>query len=220
MGDIVEVDIIAVIKNNLALLIAATLVGGVLAYAAAFILPNQYTASVNMYLLAKVEKIEDGEVVKKNDYGFTNTISSDVLTLLTSARVKNKVTEKMGVGGLGAYTVSVSNASSGRIVDLNVTGPDPEVAAQMANTTVECASEQAKQIMNIEAINVIDEAKVPTAPSGPNRLRYGYMGAAAGFAIAFIYAFMKAAMDTRVRDGQSASELVGVPVVGHFNAIE
>lgn len=220
MGDIVEVDILALIKKNLVLLIVATLLGGGIAYGAAFTLPNQYTASVNMYLLAKVEKIEDGQVVQKDDYSFTNTISNDVLTLLTSARVKNKVAQELGIEGLGAYAVSVANAENTRIVDLNVTGPDPEVAAQVANTTVKVASEQAEDIMKIEAINVIDEAKVPTWPSGPDRKRYGMMGAAAGFALAFAYAFVRAAMDTRVRDGRDVAELVGVPVVGHFNAIE
>ena len=220
MGDISEVDILALIKKNLVVLILAALIVGGAAFGASFLLPNQYTASANMYLLAKVEKIEDGELVQKDDYSFTNTISSDVLTILTSARLKSRVAQELGMEGLGDYAIGVANAESTRIVDLNVTGPDPETAAKVANKAVECASEMAVEIMNVKALNLIDEVQVPTYPSGPNHLRFGYMGAAAGFTIVFVYAFMRAAMDTRVRDGRDVAELVGVPVVGHFNSLE
>jgi capsular polysaccharide biosynthesis protein len=106
------------------------------------------------------------------------------------------------------------------MITLSVTGKDPELTAKVANAIVKDTSDVAIEVMDIKSVNVIDEATAPTAPSGPRHLMIGAVGAAAGFALAFAIAFMRDALDTRVRSGEDASNLIGVPVVGHFSKLE
>ncbi|MDO4807323.1 MAG: Wzz/FepE/Etk N-terminal domain-containing protein [Coriobacteriales bacterium] len=214
-----EVDILELIKKNFVLLVAATLVFGVVAFAASYLLPNTYTASTSMYVLRQKNN-EDTVKATGEELSYANTIAGDVLAIMNSSLVKKDVAEELGIGGLGGCSIATSNESSSRLVTLTVTGPDPELVAQVANSTVANTAKRAKEIMKISAINVIDEAVPAGGPSGPDHKRIGLYGAAAGFALAFAISFIRAAMDTRIRTGDEATKLTGVPVIGHFGEVE
>jgi len=94
------------------------------------------------------------------------------------------------------------------------------MAADVANAVVEDVNDVAGEIMNIDSVNVIDPATAPGGPSGPNRRLYVMTGAMAGLFAAVAIVVLRDLLDTRVRDGNEAEEIVGVPVVGHFPLIE
>lgn len=214
----VEVDILELIKKNVVLLVALTLVFGVGAFAGSFLLPNTYTASTSMYVLRQKNN-EDTVKATGAELSYANTIAGDVIAIMNSALVRKDVSAELGMNA-GDYSITTNNESSSRLVTLSVTGPDPELVAQVANTTVSKTAERAKEIMKINAINVIDEAVPALGPSGPDHKRIGLYGAAVGFALAFAIAYIRAAVDTRVRNGDEAAKLTGVPVVGHFGELE
>lgn len=219
MEDTFEVDILDLIKKNLILLIVTTVVFGVAAFGASYLLPNEYTATTSMYILRQ-DQNEQAVAANTEELTYASTISNDVIAIMNSGTVRQDVSEKLGLASLAGYTASTTNETSSRLVTLSVTGKDPEMVALVANTIVEDTAERAVEIMNIQAINVIDPATPATAPSGPNHLRIAMIGAATGFALAFAIVFMREAADTRVRDGEEAAKLIGVPVVGHFAQVE
>lgn len=220
MDDVVEVDVFSLLKGNVLLLVVTTLVVGAAAFGVSYLLPNEYTATTSMYVLMRGENPNAGAAISQTELNSAQMVASDVVTILTSARVENDVASQMGLANLKAYKINVTNASTTRVITLSVTGRDPELAAQVANAIVKDTSDVAVEVMDLQSVNVIDEAKAPQSPSGPKHLLIGAVGAAVGFFLAFAFAFMREAMDTRVRDGEEASELVGVPVVGHFAAVE
>ena len=101
-----------------------------------------------------------------------------------------------------------------------MTANDPRNAAEVANALVEATSRVATEVMQIEAVNVIDSAKTPTVPSGPRRTLYTAVGFMAGLFAAVAIVVIPDMLGTRIRNGQDVEELVGVPVVGHFPAVE
>ena len=115
---------------------------------------------------------------------------------------------------------SRSSSTTTRVITLSVTANDPRNAAEVANALVEATSRVASEVMQIEAVNVIDSAKTPTVPSGPRRTLYTAVGFMAGLFAAVAIVVIQDMLDTRIRNGQDVEELVGVPVVGHFPAVE
>ena len=68
----------------------------------------------------------------------------------------------LGLEDLKGYTTS-------RVLTLEVTGTDPQRTAGIANKMAEEVSGVACEVMNVDSVNVVDSAKVPTSPSGPKR---------------------------------------------------
>ena len=220
MDDVIEVDIIGLFRKNALLLVLATVVIGALAFGASYLMPNEYTASTSMYVLVRSEENATSSYITQTELNSAQMVASDVVTIMTSDRVKSDVAQEMGLESLNGYKLNITNATNTRMITLSVTGKDPELTAQVANAIVKDTSDVAVEVMDINSVNVIDSATAPTAPSGPRHLMIGAVGAAAGFALAFAIAFMRDALDTRVRSGEDASNLLSMPVVGHFAKFE
>ena len=80
-------------------------------------------------------------------------------------------------------------------------------------------SDIAREVMGIEAVNVLDSAQVPTQPSGPRRLMYVAVAFMAGLFLAVAIVVLADTLDTRVRNADEIATLIGVPVVGRFPAM-
>lgn len=219
---VVEIDLAELFRKNIVLLIVATIVVGAIAFGASYIIPNEYTSSTSMYVLIhgqREQKNQDKTSLSTTDLRTAQMVASDVTVILKSNRVATDVAQRLGIGSLSGYKVNVTSGTDTRVITLSVTGKNPELTTQVANAIVDDATIVSAEVMGTQAISVVDEASVPLAPSGPNHRMIGLAGAAAGFVLALVAAALRSAMDTRVRDGEQASQIVGVPVVGHFPAV-
>lgn len=214
-------ELLALLRKRLRLIIALPLICCAIVAIGARFLPNEYTTSTSMYVLSKSpDEEQNQEAVTQQDLALGSMLTNDVSTILKSSRVRNDVAQQLGLNSLAGYTLTVTNATSTRVITLSVTGHDPQLVADVANALVEDTSRVAAEIMNIESVNVIDMATVPTAPSGPRRSLYAAVGFMAGLFAAICLVVIEDMLDTRVRSGEDVEELVGVPVVGHFPVIE
>lgn len=78
---------------------------------------------------------------------------------------------------------------------------------------VENASDVAKKVMNVEAVNSIDRATAPSAPSGPKRTLYVAVAALAGFFAAIVVVVVDM-LNTKIRGQHDLEKIVPVPVIG------
>ena len=74
--------------------------------------------------------------------------------------------------------------------------------------------------MGVENVNVIDQAEVPQAPSGPPRVMYTVVAFLAGIFIAVAIVVIIDMVNTRVRTPEEAEGLLGVPVIGRIPTIK
>ena len=211
-------ELLGLLRKHLVLVIALPLATAAVVAVGSIFLPNEYTATTTMYVLSKND--EQQTMITQSDLSAGQMLTNDVATILRSDRVKNDVASQFGLENLNAYDLSVTSSTTTRVITLAVTGHDPRNAAEVANALVEDTSRVASEIMQIEAVNVIDSAKTPMAPSGPRRALYTAVGFMAGLFAAVAIVVIQDMLDTRIRSGQDVEELVGVPVVGHFPALE
>ena len=210
-------ELLGLLRKQIKLVILLPLLTAAVVAAWAHFLPNRYTTSTTMYVLTLNE--ESDAAVTQQDLYMGSMLTTDVSKILQSNRVKNDVAQALGLEDLAGYALNVT-ADQSRVINMSVTGYDPEMVAKVANALVADTSEVAAEIMNIESVNVIDEAKVPAGPSGPPRRRYVAVGFMAGLFAAVCIVVIMDMLDTRVRGGGDIEELVDVPVIGHFPVVE
>lgn len=175
---------------------------------------DTYTARTDMYVLASSS--DEGSSALSSDLSASQMLTNDVATLLQSDRVTSDTAKSLGLPDLKDYKISVTSESTTRVITLSVTGTDPQGVANVANGLAESISDVAREVMNVESVNVIDEASVPDAPSGPNRLLYVAVAAMAGLFAAVALVVLMDVVDTRVRSAEDVEELLGLPVIGRI----
>ena len=172
-------ELLELLRKHLRLVIILPLLACAAVGVGSTFLPNEYTASTTMYVLSKTDT-EGQTSVNQQDLTVGQMLTNDVSTILTSDRVKGDVAEEMGLEDLHGYDLSITSSTTTRVLTLSVTGTDPETTAEVANLLVDNTNKVASEVMQIQSVNVIDSAAVPTTPSGPRRVLYTAVGFMAG----------------------------------------
>lgn len=208
-------ELFQLLKKHIKLVIALPVICAIAMGVVSFtMMDNTYTASTSMYILAKTDG--SGQTSYYNDLSASQMLSNDIATLLDSDSVKSGAAKELGLANLNAYKVSVTSETTTRVITLAVTGDSPDGAAAVANAMAASVSKVAKDVDAAQAINVIDKAKIPEQPSGPNRKLYVAVAALAGLFVAVAIVVLLDMLNTRVRSVDDAVELLGVPVIGRF----
>ncbi|MCI1226376.1 MAG: Wzz/FepE/Etk N-terminal domain-containing protein [Atopobiaceae bacterium] len=213
-------ELFHLLRKHLSFIVTLAVGAAVVVGIVSVFLPNQYTASTMVYVLSNSSSSSSSSNSTYTDLSASQMLSNDVVTIIKSSNVKKAVADSLGISNLSSYTLSVTSSTTTRVVSLSVTGPDAQVAADVANAYVSAASDVAKSAMGVEAINTIDAAQAPSSASGPNRLMYVLVGFVAGLLVAVAYVVLRDMLDTRARSGHEVEELLGVPVVGHFPLVD
>lgn len=212
-------ELLQLLRKHLKLVVILPLACAVLmAGYSAFLMHDTYTASASMYVLAQ----DDGEsnTNLSTDLNASQMISNDVAKLLTSDRVLSETADEVGLDNLNAYSVSVSSETTSRVIQLSVTGANPQTAADITNSMVDNVSQIAREVMSVESVNAIDRATVPASPSGPNRTLYVAVAFMAGLFLAVAIVVVADMLNTKVRSEDEVEELLGIPVVGRIPAMK
>lgn len=203
------------LKFVIALPLACMLAVGAYSYVA---MPNTYSATVSMYVLVKQENANSNSL--SSDLSASQMVTNDVATLLKSDRVVNETASALGLDSLKAYKTSITSSTTSRVLSLEVTGPDAEMAANVANKMADEVSSVAHDVMNVDSVNVVDSAKVPTAPSGPKRPLFMAIGLLGGLFMAVAIVVVSDMLNTKVCDEEELEELLGLPVIGRIPAVK
>lgn len=203
------------LKLVIALPLACMLAVGAYSYV---VMPSTYSATVSMYVLVKQENANSNSL--SSDLSASQMVTNDVATLLKSDRVVNETASALGLDSLKAYKTSITSSTTSRVLSLEVTGPDAEMAANVANKMADEVSSVAHDVMNVDSVNVVDSAKVPTAPSGPKRPLFMAIGLLGGLFVAVAIVVVSDMLNTKVRDEEELEELLGLPVIGRIPAVK
>lgn len=176
---------------------------------------NDYTASVSLYILAKSDSANSAAATT-SEFSTGQQIANDVAVLAESNRVERETAEKLGLKDLEDYKINVDSSTQNRVIELSVTGKRPELVAQVANTLAEVISQTGVELMDLQAINIVDEAIVPDEPSGPNRVLITAIGVLVGFFVGIAIIVLRDALDTTVKSSDEVEELFGLPVLGNI----
>ena len=173
-------DLLVVWKQHLLVIAIAVVIGIIagLVYTRYFITP-MYTAQSSIYVVST----EDDLSIQ--DLNLGTSLTKDYVELLQSKMMLERVVEAMktkqqtiSVSQLKGM-LSVSNQTNTRIVNIQITSPEPEKAQTIAQTFAEEAKTYLPDIisMSTKPPILIDSADLPSSPSNVRYLRNAVIGA-------------------------------------------
>lgn len=182
------------------------------------LMQNQYTATVSVYVLSSSSSEQN--TIQNSDLTASQLMANDIAELANSDIVAERTAEELGMSSLKGYKISVNSSTTTRVIEISVTTGQSDAAAVVANKIAEVLSSVAQDVMGVESVNVVDQAKAPDAPSGPNRVMYTAVAFLAGIFLAVAIVVVMDMVNTRVRTPEEAEELLGVPVIGRIPKIK
>ncbi|WP_294439251.1 YveK family protein [uncultured Slackia sp.] len=212
-------ELLKLMRKHLKLVVALPIVCAIAMGLVSFLfMPNTYTASTSMYVLVQSDNTTGATM--STDLSASQMITNDVANLITSDRVTKDTAAALQMNSLDDYDIAVNSETTTRVLTLSVTGQDAQSTAIIANELAKNVSAVAQEVMNVQSVNVIDEAATPESPSGPNRMMYTAVAFLAGLFLAVAIVVLMDVLNTRVRGAEDVEELLGVPVIGRIPAMK
>ena len=112
---------------------------------------------------------------------------------MSSTRVYGEAVQKLKLNPktLGAYTRTTIVQENSNVLELEVKGPDPEVAALLANNIGQIGINYIKGIYQVFDISFLDQAARPANPVSPQPLRDGGIAAGIGLLLGLLLAILQ-----------------------------
>lgn len=209
------IDLFIHLKKKLWIICAVSVVFGILGFCyGAFLTTPQYTATTQMYVL---NRTNSSTSVVYADIQTSTYLSNDYKVLITADNVTDSVISKLGLDMTTrelAQRIKVTVPENTRVLQISVTHKDPQLSAAIANTVREVASAEIQRIMAVDAVNLVYEAKVPSAPSSHGAFYYlllaailGFIGAAGVTGVIFV-------LDDTIRTEEDMERYLGLSTLG------
>ena len=212
-------ELFKLLKKHLALVVVLPVVLAIATAGVSWgLMQNQYTATVSVYVLTSSSNEQN--TIQNSDLTASQLMANDIAELAGSDIVAERTAEQLGMSSLEGYDISVNSSTTTRVIEISVTTGKAEAASVVANKIAEVLSSTAQDVMGVESVNVVDQAKAPDAPSGPNRPMYTAVAFLAGIFLAVAIVVVMDMVNTRVRTPEEAEELLGVPVIGRIPKIK
>ena len=110
--------------------------------------------------------------------------------------------------------ISVSNPSNTHILYVNATSTDPEEAKLIADTYAQVSREFIATKMDMREPNIFEEAKLPTVPISPNKVRAIIIGFALGALLSSIIIILRFIFDDRILTAEDVDKVENLVVLG------
>ena len=166
-------------RQKLLIIIAAFVVGGMLAGAATyFLIKPTYKASSLLYVVSA----SNDSVVNLSDLQIGTNLTADYEELLLSRPVMESVLRNLKLRETTSVKelremLSITNKSGTRILEISATTGDPKLSADIANEVADLAITWLPAVMECNEPHVAEEAVTPTHRAGPSYVRNTVIGA-------------------------------------------
>lgn len=183
-----------------------------------FVIPPQYESTTKIYILNR----QNSNTVTYSDTQLATSLTKDYEELVTSRTVLEAIIKKFGLDQTYEEMeqhVSVENTVDTRIISITVKDPDPHMAQSIANAIRDVAATHIQKVMDIEAVNVVDEANLPDTPSEPSVPKWTAIAALIGLLLSSMIIILRYLTDDTIKTSDdiekylSMSTLAMIPVI-------
>ncbi len=211
--DTIEIDlweVFAVLRARIWLIIAAGLFCTSAAFViSSFFIPRTYESTTKIYILNKQESTG----VTYSDVQIGTQLTKDYAELITSRYVIESVAQKLSLDLTYkemTKKISVNSPTDTRIVAITVEDHDPVMAMNMANAVREVASDHIQNVMDIEAVNVVETANMPTQKASPSVLKWMVIAGLVGVLLVCVVAVLQYVMDDTIKSSEDVQRYLGL----------
>lgn len=210
--DEIEIDLLEIgrlLLGKMKILILCLILGGLIAGSVTrFLITPQYTGTSMIFVLTKTTS-----VTSLADIQLGSELTADFATLATSRPTLEKVIEELDLAEEPAAlreTVTVSNPTDTRILQIDVENPDPQLAADISNALSDATADAVADIMSTDRPTIVEKAVVPEQPSSPNLIKNTLIGALAGLVLAMGLVILRFLMDDTIKTEEDVAKYLNL----------
>ncbi len=210
--------IFTMLKKKFVFIILAAFIGAAIAGCFTnFFIEPKYTATVRLYVYSSNDnRIGANSSITASEYDASQKLVNTYLFVVKSTTFTEKVADKVGgiTSGQVKNMMSCSQYEETLAFQVSVTSTDPQLAMDVANAIADTCPEEIVRILKVGGVEVIDYATLPSSPSSPDLKKNILIGLLAGFAISFLFFFIKELFDTKVHGNSDLEKEFDIPIIG------
>lgn len=210
----IEIDLLEIVKilfSKFWIIFCAGILSAFIGFAiSAYVLAPIYESTTKIYILKKT----DSATVTYTDVQLGTQLTKDYAELINSRYVIQKVIEQLSLGDMEyeelKKKVLVDAPTDTRIVSITVKHTNPELAMKIANCVREVAEKHIQNVMDIEAVNVVEVANMPTKKSSPSILKWTLVSGIAGAFLACSVVVILFLLDDTIKSSEAVEKYLGL----------
>ena len=200
-------------KLQIIIIVLVFLVAGFI-YSAEFVKP-MYSSSTTVVL------VSSGSNANTNTMTTTDvTMNSKLVTTYSKiiksdavlSKVEQNLGEKISLEQL-KNNVSAKEVTDTELIEISAKNEDPYIATQIANEVTKVFTEQVQELYNINNVQQVSEAQVPSSPYNVNNTKNIALFGLIGLAVAIAYVLALNAFDTTIKSAEEIEKDLGLPVL-------
>lgn len=214
-------DYLDALRRRWILIVALSLLGGLVGLLYASSLPTLYRATSSVFV-----STSRGETTSELVQGstFTQENVESYARLVTMPIVLEPVVETLQLDRTPASlakSITVDTPLNTVIIEITASSADPQEAAEIADAVTASLSSAVARLspegpggQPAITMTTVAPANVPTAPYSPNTSFIVLTGVLGGLAVALVFAIASEALDTRLRDAADLARVTDAPLLG------
>ncbi|MBB1012565.1 receptor protein-tyrosine kinase [Dietzia kunjamensis] len=214
-------DLLSVLRSRWIVIVAATLIGGLLALGMSLLTPPSYQAKVQFYVT--VAGGDSAAAAYQGSLGAQQRVQS-YAALVKSTDITQQVVDTAGVdlapAKLADQTTATADAKT-VLLNVAVTNSDPQRALQLAEGFGEVLPEAINRLETpdgggpaLAKLTVVNPPALPTSPVAPKTEQNVAIGLVLGLLAGVGIALLINTLDRRVKSAEQVESIAGKPVVG------
>lgn len=222
-NDEIEIDLLEVfhvLVSRIWLILSAGVFLALVCFAISkFILTPTYKSTTKIYILNKSES----QSVTYSDVQMGTQLTKDYAELISSRYVLEEVIQILSLEedydelrGM----VSVDTPADTRIVSITVENTDPVQAMNIANCIREAASNHIQNVMDIEAVNVVETANMPMEKASPSVIMWTLAGGAIGVFLLCVIILIQYLLDDTIKSSEDVEKYLGLSTLALIPVME
>ena len=196
----------------LAVLLTGNLFTALLAFGGSkFLMTPTYQSVTKIYVLNKQDNSNTN--VTYSDLQAGTQLVKDYSELIKSRFVLEAVIEQLGLPlsyEKLSRKVTVSTPADTRVISIAVTNSNPVMAMKIANAIRETASTHICNVMDIEAVNIVETANVPTHKASPSVGKNTMLGGMLGILMVAAIVILSHLMNDTIQTEEDVEKYLGI----------
>lgn len=185
-----------------------------------FVMKPVYVSTTKIYVLNRSNQSDN---LTYADTQLSTLLAKDFKELIKSRYVIETTIRELELDETYeqlAGKISVSNTSDTRIISISVEDYNPARAQYIANALREVAAVHIQSVMDIEAVNIVDEANLPETPSKPSKRKITMIGFLCGVAVVVGILVFRFFFDDSVKTTDDIEKYLGITTLAVIPLME
>ena len=208
-------EVFILLKNNIALILVATIVFGIAGFfGTKYLITPQYEASVNMIVNTKQENTS---AVSNDNITSAKNLVSTYAIIIKSNTVLNQVIDNLGLDmdyDTLQKKVTVTAVNDTQVMRVAVKDPDPYLAARIVRSISRVSPDVIVDSVEAGSCKVISQVDEHKAPVSPSITKNTSVAALLGLVISIAIVFVKYFFSNYIVDDDDVQKYLGIPVLG------